>query len=226
MIKSEEEVEVMKIAAEASAEGHIRMMRKCRAGLLELHLMGHFRDYGLFAYNSKIKPYPDIVASGPNAAFMHYDKNQREIQPKEMILCDCAYRIGNYCADITTTFPSDGKFTKKQGYYFAINIIREIYELVLGVNKAIQKEIKAGVSWMNLEVLSYKLLLSGLIKLGIVKGKVENLYMKLIHRLFMPHSLGHLLVMFLIRVGTGSTCRGNRVFAAGIFQQENRAQDN
>jgi len=117
VIKNEAEIEIMKIAAKASSEGHIEMMRKCKVGLHEGQLMRYYRDYGLFAYNSSIKPYQDIIASGPNATILHYTQNDRQIQPKELILCDCAYRIGNYCADITTTFPSDGQFTQKQKYF-------------------------------------------------------------------------------------------------------------
>ena len=108
----------MRIAAEASSEGHVEMMKKCKPGLRESQLMGYLRDQGLIGYNVKFKAYPDIIASGPNAAILHYEINNRIIQPKEMVLCDCAHRIGNYCSDITTTFPSDGKFTSYQRYCF------------------------------------------------------------------------------------------------------------
>ncbi|MDR3548929.1 MAG: M24 family metallopeptidase [Candidatus Pacebacteria bacterium] len=106
----------MKSAVEATSEGHIEMMRKCKPGMREAHLMGFLRDQGLIGYNVKFKAYPDIVASGKNASVLHYETNNRVIQPKELVLCDCAHRVCGYCADITTTFPSDGKFTDKQRY--------------------------------------------------------------------------------------------------------------
>ncbi len=112
--KSAAELDVMRTAIEAAVEGHIEMMRRCRPGIRESHLMAHFRHCGLFNYNVKFKPYPDIVASGPNAATMHYDTDDRIIKDGDLVLCDCAHRICNYCSDITTTFPANGKFTEKQ----------------------------------------------------------------------------------------------------------------
>jgi len=77
---------------------------------------------------------------------------------------------------------------------FLNKIVREIYEIVLNINREVQKEVKAGVSWGSLEALCYKLLLKGLVKLGILKGEVDDLFKKFVYILFMPHSLGHLLV--------------------------------
>ena len=114
MLKNKEEIDIMKTASEASSKGHLEMMKKCKIGIPEYYLMGYFLDYGLFVYNAKFSPYPEIVASGRNGAILHYEEGNKIIQDKELIVCDCAYRIGNYCSDITTTFPSNGKFTEKQ----------------------------------------------------------------------------------------------------------------
>ena len=62
------------------------------------------------------------------------------------------------------------------------------------MNRGVQKQLKPGVNWMSLEASCSRILLEGLIKLGIVKGSADALLSKLVHRLFMPHSLGHLLV--------------------------------
>ena len=77
--KNPEEIEVMQTAIQASAEGHIEMMRKCKPGLRESQLMCYYRDQGLFRYNVRIKAYPDIIASGKNAAVLHYEINNKII---------------------------------------------------------------------------------------------------------------------------------------------------
>lgn len=92
-MKSEEEQDVIKSAVEASAASHIEMMRKCKPGQRESILMGVFRDHGLFNYNVKFKAYPDIVASGRNAAVLHYEINDRIMQSGDLVLCDCAHRV-------------------------------------------------------------------------------------------------------------------------------------
>jgi len=188
----------MKIAMETSSEGHVEMMRKCKPGMRESQLQCIQNDYELLHYNVKNKAYPDIVASGPNSGILHYEINNRIIQSKELVLCDCANRIGNYCADITTTFPSDGKFTALQKYFAKNNIKRDIYELVLSINRKVQSKLKPDVMWMEMEKLCSELLLEGLLKLGIVKGDLKELFSKRVNRLFMPHSLGHLLVFLPI----------------------------
>ena len=95
------------------------------------------------------------------------------------------YQVCNYTSDITTTFPVNGKFTEKQ---------KQIYELVLGINRKILSVLKPGVKWMDMENLCSEMLLQGLIKLGFVTGDIKELMEKNVSLLFMPHGLGHFIV--------------------------------
>ena len=193
--KTPEELDVMKHSIRAAAEGHIELMHKCKPGMRESQLMAYYRHHGLFTYNVKDKAYPDIIASGKNAAVLHYDKNDKIIADGELVLCDCAHKMCGYCSDITTTFPSNGKFTPKQKLVFLYHRIRDIYEIVLGINRTIQATLKPGTKWNDMERLCSKLLLEGLLKLGLVKGKLEELVKGRVSNLFMPHGLGHFIVL-------------------------------
>jgi Xaa-Pro aminopeptidase len=83
----------MRAAIEATAAGHVEMMRKCKPGMREAQLMGWFNFFGRLHYNCAFSAYPAIVASGPNAATLHYEANNRMIGARELVLCDCAYRV-------------------------------------------------------------------------------------------------------------------------------------
>jgi Xaa-Pro aminopeptidase len=59
----------------------------------------------------------------------------------EVIVIDAAARCGGYTSDITRTLPVSGKFTPRQ---------REIYEIVLGAQKAAIAAIKPGATISSL----------------------------------------------------------------------------
>jgi len=126
--------------------------------------------------------YPSIVGSGPNSAILHYVENNRLVQEKEFVLVDAGAEFLGYSSDITRTFPSDGKFTDGQ---------KLIYHAVLNVQKTLITMIKPGLLWKDFTQQSSNLLLDELLKAGMVKGTVEELYTNQIQRVFMPHGLGH-----------------------------------
>ena len=81
--------------------------------------------------------YAPIVGSGPNAAVLHYSKNNRRMDSGELLLMDVAAECGMYASDITRTVPVNGKYTARQ---------RELYEIVLGAQKAAIAAIKPGMT--------------------------------------------------------------------------------
>jgi Xaa-Pro dipeptidase len=88
----------------------------------------------------------------------------------------------HYAADITRTFPADGKFTEDQ---------KMIYNIVLAAQMNAISAIRPGVSWHNVSKIASMTILNGLLKNGFIKGDLNTLYENKIHQLFMPHSLGH-----------------------------------
>jgi Xaa-Pro aminopeptidase len=81
--------------------------------------------------------YPPIVAAGPNAIYLHYTQSNRRIEPGELLLMDVGAQCSGYAADVTRTIPASGVFTPRQ---------REIYEIVLGAQKAAIAAVRPGMS--------------------------------------------------------------------------------
>ncbi len=71
---------------------------------------------------------------------------------------------------------------------------RSIYNLVLEMNRTVEKVLKQGIAWLDMQKLAERVLLKGLIKLNILHGDIEEMMEKRVPYLFMPHGLGHFLV--------------------------------
>lgn len=97
-----------------------------------------------------------------------------------------------YAADITCTFPVDGKFTPDQ---------KLIYEAVLKANTAVINVARAGVSWVDLHLLAMKTLMTELRSGGLVKGDIDDMVYSGLGAVFQPHGLGHLLGLDVHDVG-------------------------
>ena len=97
---------------------------------------------------------------------------------------DQAHGVHHYASDITSSFPVNGKFTKKQ---------KDIYELVLKANRAVMGIVKPGVSWVDMHLLAERIILEGLIELGILNGNLEEMQEGRVGYLFFPHGLGHFI---------------------------------
>jgi Xaa-Pro aminopeptidase len=147
----------------SDASGHIARLRS-RKSATEIAMIQHSTDVTLAAHRAawaSIKPgeyeyqiaavmtgkyfgagcardaYAPIVGSGPNAAVLHYSKNNRRMDNGELLLMDVAAECGMYASDITRTVPVNGKYTARQ---------RELYEIVLGAQKAAIAAIKPGMT--------------------------------------------------------------------------------
>lgn len=121
LIKSPEEIRIMRRAAEVSVLGHRRAMRACRPGRHEYEIEAELaHEFALHGMRSLA--YPSIVAGGANACVLHYTQNDAVLGDGDLLLIDAGAECANYAADITRTFPVNGRFSKPQ---------RLIYELVL-----------------------------------------------------------------------------------------------
>src|SRR5665811_2595949 len=95
-------------------------------------------EYKFRAGGSPRNAYPSIVASGPNACILHYTHNDRLMQDGELLLIDAAAEYGYLGADVTRTFPVNGKFTAPQA---------AVYEIVLAAQRAAFGEVAVGAAY-------------------------------------------------------------------------------
>ena len=136
MRKSPAEITAIQRATDASVEAHKAAWRVIRPGLVEYEvaavMVGSYMMDGC-----RRSAYAPIVGSGPNSTVLHYSRNNRKMDSGEVTVMDVAAECGNYASDITRTVPVNGKFTPRQ---------REIYEIVLGAQKAAIAAIKPGMT--------------------------------------------------------------------------------
>jgi Xaa-Pro aminopeptidase len=124
------------------------------------------------------------VAAGENACVLHYTENTSMIKSNDLILIDAGGELGNYAADITRTFPKNGKFSDAQ---------QAIYQIVLDAQKAGIALIKPGVVWTKIQEVMIKIISQGLLSLGILQGTLKEVIETKAYLAFYMHNSGHWL---------------------------------
>ena len=189
--KSPDEIRLMRKAADVSIQAHRRAMAACRPGMyeyqVEAELTHEFMRHGL-----RFPAYPSIVAGGANACVLHYTENADVLRDGDLLLIDAGAEYGNYAADITRTFPVNGRFGEAQ---------RQLYELVLEAQLAAIDKIRPGRAWIEPHDAAVKTLVKGLVKLGLLAGRVNKLIKDEAYKKFYMHRTGHWLGMDVHDVG-------------------------
>jgi Xaa-Pro aminopeptidase len=136
MKKSPEEIALIERSTNVSIEAHRAAWKRAAPGLHEYQVAATMTN--VFAENGCERPaYASIVGSGPNSVFLHYSRNKRRMDSGEVLLMDVAAECSGYASDITRTIPVGAKFSKRQ---------REIYDVVLGAQKAAIAAVKPGMT--------------------------------------------------------------------------------
>ncbi|KZZ88390.1 xaa-Pro aminopeptidase [Ascosphaera apis ARSEF 7405] len=191
VVKDEYEIAMLRRTNEVSSNAHQAVWRIAKKAKNEQELEAVFVALCM-SKGCKEMSYHPITASGCNAATLHYVRNDEDVTQRLNVLMDSGAEYRTYCADITRTFPLNGKFTKES---------REIYDIVYEMMNECFKVIKAGVLWDDVHALAHRVAIKGLLKLGILKGTEEELFEKGISVPFFPHGLGHYLGMDTHDVG-------------------------
>ncbi|MDD5159592.1 MAG: aminopeptidase P N-terminal domain-containing protein [Sulfuricurvum sp.] len=181
LIKSDDEIELIKKAIAITAEAHHSAMRECRAGMREYQLQAAM-SYIFLNNGASSEAYGAIVAGGNNANTLHYVDNRDTLNDGDLVLIDAACEWELYASDITRTFPVNGKFSDAQ---------REVYNAVLDVQLCVIEAIKPGVKRDWLQTYSEELLCDALIELGILSGERNSLIEAKEHKKYAPHGIGH-----------------------------------
>ena len=182
LYKNTEEIKYMKRAASISLNAHKRCMQIGKAGINENAL--HAEILHTFYSHSGQEAYPSIVAGGERACILHYQENSSAIKDGELVLIDAGAEYEYYSSDITRVFPVNGTFTKAQA---------EIYQLVLAAQKSAIEKATILHTMNDVHTAAIRVLVSGLIDLGFLKGNVdENLENKNYFKYYM-HGTSHWL---------------------------------
>lgn len=191
LIKSPEEQAVMREAGRISALAHTRAMQKCRPGMFEYQLEGEIH-HEFCRHGARFPSYNTIVGSGENGCILHYTENESRMRDGDLVLIDAGCELNGYAGDITRTFPVNGKFSAPQ---------RAIYDIVLAsLNRSLEL-FRPGTSIRDVNAEVVRIMVTGLVKLGVMKGDVDLLIEEQAHRKFFMHGLSHWLGLDVHDVG-------------------------
>ncbi len=183
LIKDAHELDIMRRAATITSAGHARAMHACRPGMaeyeLEAELSYEFRKRGASGHS-----YSPIVAGGTNACVLHYVENDKLLIDNTLVLIDAGCELDGYAADITRTFPVSGRFSGPQ---------REAYEIVLAAQAAAIAAIRPGVPFIAYHDAALRVLVQGMVDLGLLAGDIDGLIESEAYKPFYMHRTGHWL---------------------------------
>jgi len=145
-VKDADEIMRLRRAVDISVAGHIAAMRAARPGMYEYQLEAVLEE-GFRSNGADRVGYPSIVGSGPNSTTLHYDVNRRRTEDGDLVVIDAAAEWGQYTADVTRTFPINGRFTPRQ---------KAIYDLVLGAQQAAFDALRPGITMRELDGVARK----------------------------------------------------------------------
>jgi Xaa-Pro aminopeptidase len=136
-----EEIARMERAIALTKAGHDAAAKATLAGVSERDVQTQL-EYAFFSGGATRLSYPSIVGSGENGAVLHWDQNSRMLRAGDLVVVDAAAEYGRYSADVTRTFPVNGKFNDEQA---------KVYRAVYQVQEDVFAAIKPGVSMEDLQ---------------------------------------------------------------------------
>ncbi|TLV04091.1 M24 family metallopeptidase [Dyadobacter luticola] len=205
-IKTAEELVLMRKAIDISAHGHNEAMKAIKPDMSELELQG-IQEFVHRKMGAEYEGYPSIAGAGNNGCVLHYiENNVTKVGDSKMILMDIGAEYHGYTADVTRTFPSNGKFTAEQ---------KQIYNIVYEAQEAVFKILKEGTPFADIEKTARDVVTNGLVKLGILKDDKQN-------RLYYPHGCSHFLGLDVHDKGIYNKLAANMIITVepGIYIPE------
>lgn len=191
LIKSANEIELMRQANYISILAHKRAMQQTQVGLFEYQIENEIL-HEFTRHGARHPAYATIVAGGDNANILHYTNNDDRLNNNDLLLIDAGGELSGYAADITRTFPINGKFTEPQ---------KILYQLVLDAKSQVIAAIKPGTSFIALNAIANECLTKGLVELGILSGNIAELVEEKVCKRYFIHGLGHWLGLDVHDVG-------------------------
>ena len=191
VVKSKEEISLMKKSADIAAKAHLLAMQKTRPGLYEYQIEGEILNQ-FMQLGGKDPAYHSIVAGGINACTLHYTANSDQLKNGDLLLIDAGCEFNLYASDITRTYPINGKFSEQQ---------KLIYTLVLDAQKAAIAKVIPGNSFDMPHKAALNILAQGLIDLDFCQGSLEQVIEEKQYQEFFMHRTSHWLGLDVHDVG-------------------------
>ncbi len=180
-VKEDCEIKELEKAWASGYDMHVAAMKLCSPGIHEYEITGHIE--GIAKSNNGNISFPVILTQNGETLHNHYHGNR--LSPGKLMLTDAGSETSMcYASDFTRTVPVSGRFTKEQ---------RDIYQIVLQANNTAFELIKPGVPFRDIHLAAAKVITSGLMEMGVMKGYVEDAVAQGAHALFFPHGLGHMI---------------------------------
>lgn len=206
LIKDAQELDVMQRAGDITAAAHARAMRATRPGRMEYEVEAELLHE--FVRNGARAPaYTSIVAGGANACVLHYVENNAKLKDGDLLLIDAGCELDSYAADITRTFPVNGKFSPAQ---------RDVYELVLEAQRAAINAVKPWARFDAYHQAALRVLARGFIDLKLCKGSIDAVIASRKYQQFYMHRTGHWLGLDVHDAGDYAREGKSRILEPGM----------
>ncbi len=190
LFKSRVELASMRRSAQIACAAHRRALAVAAPGRMEYEVMAELL-HEFHRRRADISYHP-IVGSGPNSCVLHYRDNDRQMKDGELLLIDAGCEYQYYASDVTRTLPVNGRYSPRQ---------RAVYEVVLEAQRAAIDKARAGGDWNDPHEAAVRAITRGLVRIGLLKGRVPKLIKDGSYRKFFMHRTGHWIGMDVHDVG-------------------------
>jgi Xaa-Pro aminopeptidase len=168
-------------AAQVTVAAHIAGIRATRLAKTEAEVRAAMEQ--VIMANNMTCAYSSIVTV--HGEVLHNDRYPHSLQTGDLLLADVgAETETGWAADVTRTWAVSGKFSSTQ---------RSVYEVVQAAHDQCIQAARPGVEYKDLHLKAALVIAAGLVELGILRGRAEDLVEMDAHALFFPHGIGHLL---------------------------------
>ncbi|WP_426802714.1 aminopeptidase P N-terminal domain-containing protein [Xanthomonas campestris] len=205
LFKSRDEIALMQQAADISVRAHRAAMRLARPGVHEYQLQAEIERE--FRAADAWPAYGSIVGTGSNACVLHYRANNARSRDGELVLVDAGAEYRGYAADITRTFPVNGRFSAAQ---------RALHDLVGAAQAAALAQAQPGIAYEAGHLAAVQTLTEGLLRLGLLKGTLERNLAEGHYKRFYRHKTGHWLGLDVHDVGEYRLAGESRLLEPGM----------
>ncbi|MFT4023672.1 MAG: aminopeptidase P N-terminal domain-containing protein [Flavihumibacter sp.] len=201
-IKTPEEMELMRKAIDISSLAHVEAMKAVRSDMSERELQG-VQEFIHKKLGAEDVGYGSIVGAGENGCTLHYETNSAMAVGNDMVLMDVGAEYHGYSADVTRTFPTNGKFSREQ---------KQIYDIVYEAQEAVFAICREGTPFRAIEDTASAVVARGLLRLGIISDPAEA-------RKYYPHGCSHFLGLDVHDKGEYDILKENMVITVepGIY---------